>query len=73
MLATMATLMMPAPAPTMAMNPQTLPLGTAKPGDQAGLKTQVSIQNNNTHGGGQKQGKDTTRRLVQRQTAGRNS
>lgn len=30
MLATMATLMMPAPAPTMTMNPATLPLTPAK-------------------------------------------
>ncbi|KAK8379580.1 hypothetical protein O3P69_019493 [Scylla paramamosain] len=48
MLATMATLMMPAPAPTMAMNPPTLPLTPAK--HENALKAAAHTNNN-----GQKQ------------------
>lgn len=50
MLATMATLMMPAPAPTMAMNPPALPLTPAKHDNT--LKNNAHNNNN-----GQKQGK----------------
>lgn len=57
MLATMATLMMPAPAPTMPMNHSTLPLAPAKP--EAAVK--CANHNNNN---GQKQGK--VKRLISR-------
>ena len=52
MLATMATLMMPAPAPTMAMNPATIPLTPAKH-DTTTAKTAATHTTTN----GQKQGR----------------
>ncbi|XP_069942046.1 cytotoxic granule associated RNA binding protein TIA1 [Cherax quadricarinatus] len=55
MLATMATLMMPAPAPTMTMNPSALPLTSAKQQHESTLKT-IAHNNNN----GQKQGHPCT-------------
>nr|XP_053629098.1 uncharacterized protein LOC128686286 [Cherax quadricarinatus] len=55
MLATMATLMMPAPAPTMTMNPSALPLTSAKQQHENTLKT-IAHNNNN----GQKQGHPCT-------------